>query len=459
MSPLCIRQSKIGNRQSSDAWNRVVKVQDDAETPATVAEYQYDGTNRRVVKLIPDGENWDRTDYYHQTGWQVVEERYANDQASKTAVATEPKFQYIWSLRYIDAGILRDENTDTDGLCDDDRVYYCNDANMNVTTLTDAAGDRLEHYTYSPYGKVTIYNFDYSSTLTWAQSKKNEIQYCGYRYNPETGFSHVRNRPYHPTLGRFLSRDPLRLKINPPAVVPVGQFYSLRARRLTQYVSGRARSIIRIDAWQSNLQAYTVGVDANVNEQHREDMNLYAYCLGNPTRGLDPLGLRTKVSVWWNQNVSLGFWPGHAWLTGEKLELWDFGPDLENMKMRHGHTRFWMCGQLWCFCMGRSPYDNKKYAGRIGDYRYRLVIDNDYLRDKVENTRNMEAGDWKGKRCHLLRGGVDLASSTKRIKSCLTAVGKKWDVTEYSKVARNCYTFAYDALIKCCLLRGRRVRE
>ena len=36
-----------------DAWNRPVKVQDDAETPATGAEYQYDGANRRIVKLIP----------------------------------------------------------------------------------------------------------------------------------------------------------------------------------------------------------------------------------------------------------------------------------------------------------------------------------------------------------------------------------------------------------------------
>jgi len=40
-------------------------------------------------------------------------------------------------------------------------------------------------------------------------AKKNEILYCGYRFDPETRLYHVRNRAYHPTLGRWLQRDPL----------------------------------------------------------------------------------------------------------------------------------------------------------------------------------------------------------------------------------------------------------
>ena len=36
----------------------------------------------------------------------------------------------------------------------------------------------------------------------------NEVLYCGYRWDPETGLYDVRYRPYHPTLGRWLTRDP-----------------------------------------------------------------------------------------------------------------------------------------------------------------------------------------------------------------------------------------------------------
>jgi len=57
---------------------------------------------------------------------------------------------------------------------------------------------------------VSIYDDDWSSTVAWQNSQKNEILYCGYRFDVETGFYHVRNRMYHPTLGSWASRDVLR---------------------------------------------------------------------------------------------------------------------------------------------------------------------------------------------------------------------------------------------------------
>ena len=56
-----------------DAWNRLVKVEDDQVTPATVAEYRYDGLGRRIVKLIPNGDNWDRSDVYYNSSWQGLD--------------------------------------------------------------------------------------------------------------------------------------------------------------------------------------------------------------------------------------------------------------------------------------------------------------------------------------------------------------------------------------------------
>ena len=127
--------------------------------------------------------------------------------ASGVAARTEapdtlqPEYQHVWSQRYVDAAVCRDKNTDTDALCDDGRIYYLNDANMNVTTLVDTAGDALERYVYDPYGAVTIYDDDWSETRG-SSSYDNPILYCGYYRDAETGLYCVRNRFYHAQLGR-----------------------------------------------------------------------------------------------------------------------------------------------------------------------------------------------------------------------------------------------------------------
>src|SRR6185436_6712810 len=176
-----------------------------------IAEYQYDGRNRRIVKLKPNGANWDRRDYYHTQEWQVVEERELLNTASKTTAATTPKFQWVWDPRYVDTPILRDENKDGDGDCidgTDQRIYYAHDANYNVTALVTAAGTVVERYAYDPYGRAYVF------TAAWAPQAStiynNEILFAGYRLNPETGLYQVRNREYHPTLGRWAQRDPLK---------------------------------------------------------------------------------------------------------------------------------------------------------------------------------------------------------------------------------------------------------
>ncbi len=66
--------------------------------------------HRRIAKLVP-GSDWDRTDYYYTRRWQVVEGRFEDDQGTAAAVATDVKYQYVWGQRYIDAPIVRDEDT------------------------------------------------------------------------------------------------------------------------------------------------------------------------------------------------------------------------------------------------------------------------------------------------------------------------------------------------------------
>jgi len=179
---------------------------------ATIVEHKYDGLHRRIVKLKPNGANWDRRDYYYSCKWQVVEERELLNTASKTTVATVPKFQWVWGTRYIDEVILRDENKDGDSDCVDgldQRLYYAQDANFNVTALIDTAGTVVERVLYDAYGKSTLYNAAWSATQA-STLYNNEVLYAGYRFDPESGLYQVRHRHYHPSLGRWVQRDPIR---------------------------------------------------------------------------------------------------------------------------------------------------------------------------------------------------------------------------------------------------------
>jgi len=212
-----------------DAWNRLVKVTDASDD--TLVEYQYDGLHRRICKIVPDDAanptEWTRTDYYYTFDWQVFEER-VDTQSTLTAARTTPsttvRYQYVWDPRYIDAPICRDSDTsdgsggDPNGKCtdsDDEHLYYSQDANYHVTALVDGSdGDVVERYMYDPYGRVTFLDADWSLQENGdvdgiASNYANAILYCGYRYDTETGLYHVRHRMYHPTLGRWMTRDPI----------------------------------------------------------------------------------------------------------------------------------------------------------------------------------------------------------------------------------------------------------
>ena len=186
-----------------DAWNRLVKVEQDdgAGGTETVARYEYDGRNFRVVKKIYDGGVLAETRHFYYTDdWQCLEER--------VDTSTDPAVQYVWGIRYVDDLVLRDRDTSSprDGTLDE-RLYSLADPNFNVVALAESDGDVVERYTYTAYGQATILTPAFASRATTSYAW--HYRYTTRRLDAETGMMYYRNRYYHVTLGRFVTRDPI----------------------------------------------------------------------------------------------------------------------------------------------------------------------------------------------------------------------------------------------------------
>jgi len=112
--------------------------------------------------------------------------------------------------------VLRDRDLDAGGDLGktgsglDDRHYAQQDANYNVTALTNSSGTVVERYLYDPYGSFTVHNDD----ATWT-AKAGGTAYAwkhlhqGGAYDDKSGLYHFRHRDYDPALGRWTRQDPL----------------------------------------------------------------------------------------------------------------------------------------------------------------------------------------------------------------------------------------------------------
>ena len=93
--------------------------------------------------------------------------------------------------------------------------YLLQDTLYRAVGLTNSSGAVVESYDYDPYGNTLIFSAPDSTGSWWGDAAAqstfggNSIIYCGYRFDPETENYYVRNRFYSPTLGRWLTRDPI----------------------------------------------------------------------------------------------------------------------------------------------------------------------------------------------------------------------------------------------------------
>jgi RHS repeat-associated protein len=108
---------------------------------------------------------------------------------------------------YVDAMVLRDRATTTPGTLDE-RLLAQQDANWNVTAVVDGTGAVVERYAYDPFGGVTVLTPSYGSRS--GSSYGWVYQHQGLRDDTTAGLYEDRNRWYSPTMGRFVSTDPIR---------------------------------------------------------------------------------------------------------------------------------------------------------------------------------------------------------------------------------------------------------
>jgi RHS repeat-associated protein len=182
-----------------DAWGRLVAVENG--DGSIIEGYQYDGLGRRT--LVTNGTS--STDLYY-SGMQVIEQRTGVSTVTGASAGSNGTVyeEFAYSPIYTNAPILRDKDTNGDGTLDQ-RVYYTQDANFNVTAIVNATSSSvLQRMVYDPYGSVSFKSSSWGST---SDAYGTEMLFQGMWNESAAGLYLTPTRAYSPTLDRFIGMD------------------------------------------------------------------------------------------------------------------------------------------------------------------------------------------------------------------------------------------------------------
>jgi RHS repeat-associated protein len=135
-----------------DAWNRLVKVRSAQTTTLTIQTAEFDGTGRRIKKVVTNSGEFDGTTVYFYNGSQILETRNGSGNMVQQ-----------WVYR----GYIPDPDPQPDPGCQSPivtmrvknkgDVFIHQDAVGNIVALTDLGGSIVERYAYTPYGELTVH--------------------------------------------------------------------------------------------------------------------------------------------------------------------------------------------------------------------------------------------------------------------------------------------------------------
>lgn len=174
-------QLGIGTTANSPSPVTVTGLTAGSASGASSATYSYSGGGERASRTAAGA-----TQHF---AW--------DDHSSMPALLTDGSTSYL----YDDAG-MPVEQIDAAGTT----LYYSHDQYGSTRLLTNQAGAVSATFTYDPYGSTTSHTGAADTPLRWN----------GQYQDPDTGLYYLRARYYDPTVGGFLTRDPLAAMTQAP---------------------------------------------------------------------------------------------------------------------------------------------------------------------------------------------------------------------------------------------------
>jgi RHS repeat-associated protein len=184
-----------------DALNRLLSV----SSVSSVVQYRYDYLNRRVAKTVTTGTGGSSstsTEYYLWSGQSEIGAFDADLNLIQFRMLGEGLGAEVGAAVAVE---LRD------GVSNPWKTYVpVHDFRGNVVCLVDKlAGTVAESYRYDAYGNVKIYDSTQSEIANHQTAIGNPWQFSSKRMDREVGLIYFTQRYYDPTLGRFVTTDPL----------------------------------------------------------------------------------------------------------------------------------------------------------------------------------------------------------------------------------------------------------
>lgn len=171
--------------QSWDYANRLIRMEKATGTEKRVVSFKYDPFGRRIEKKVvvtDDGMTTTETFSYVYDNDNVVLEIYSGSTGMT-------KTFYTHGLN-VDEHLAMERGGHS--------YFYHADGLGSITAITDATAQKVQSYSYDPYGMVTP-----------RESFQNSYAYTGREWDKETGLYYYRARYYDPMEGRFVSKDPI----------------------------------------------------------------------------------------------------------------------------------------------------------------------------------------------------------------------------------------------------------